>query len=124
MNVRLKVMNLIEKYNTSNPYVIAKKLGIYIMYGDLGKTKGFYKKILRKKYIFINNNLNDFEKKLVCAHELGYAILHASRKFEFLLDTTNIYKQSKIEDEANEFASWLIFGEDNDKNNNRRKKEK
>lgn len=118
MNVRLKVMNLIEKYNTTSPYKIAQKIGIHVLYAELGETKGFYKKILKRKYIFINVNLNDFEKKLVCAHELGHAILHASRKFEFLLETTNIYKQSKIEDEANEFASWLIFGEDNDIENN------
>lgn len=114
MNIRLRTMNLIKKYSTTNPYKIAKQMGIYVVYLNLKETKGFYKKILKRKYIFINENLNEFERKLVCAHELGHAILHAKRKFEFLLETTNMYKQSKIEDEANEFASWLIFGDDDE----------
>jgi len=69
-------------------------------------------KILRRKYIFINSELSEFDQKLVCAHELGHAILHSSNRIQFLIDNTKILKRSKIEDEANLFASWLLFPSD------------
>lgn len=56
--------------------------------------------------------MSEFEQKLVCAHELGHALFHSSSDFQFMLDNTKLIRKSKIEDEANEFASWLIF-EDN-----------
>lgn len=114
MNIKIKVFNLIEKHRTKNPFKLAKKLNIEIVYEDLGNTKGFYKKILRNKFIFINSELTEFEQKLVCAHELGHAILHSSKDFEFMIDNTRILRKSVIENEANEFASWLIFGDDED----------
>lgn len=114
MNIKFRVLNLIAKYNTKNPFKLSKKLSIEIIFEDLGDTKGFYKKILRNKFIFINSELTEFEQKLVCAHELGHAILHSTRRFEFLIDNTRILRDTKIENEANEFASWLIFGDDED----------
>lgn len=111
LNVKLRVLNLIAKHRTRNPFKLARALNIEIIYQDLGEVRGFFKKILRRKYIFINNELSEFDKKLVCAHELGHAILHSSNRIQFLIDNTKILKRSKIEDEANLFASWLLFPE-------------
>ena len=118
MNIKLRVKNLIEKYNTKDPLRIAKKLKISVRFVELGNVKGFYKKILRNKYIFVNSELNDFEQNLVLAHELGHAVLHSSKAFEFMIDHTRLIRRSKVEQEANEFASYLIFGdgEEFDKN--------
>lgn len=112
LNVKLRVLNLIARYRTRNPFKLARALNIEIIYQDLGEVRGFFKKILRRKYIFINSELSEFDQKLVCAHELGHAILHSSNRIQFLIDNTKILRRSKIEDEANLFASWLLFSED------------
>lgn len=112
LNIELRVSNLIAKHRTRNPFKLAKALNIEIIYEDLGEVRGFFKRILRKKYIFINCELSEFDQKLVCAHELGHAILHSSSQYQFLIDNTRILRRSKLEDEANLFASWLLFPDD------------
>ena len=114
MDIKLKVLNLIVKYGTKNPFKLAKKLNIEIIIEDLGEVRGLFKKVLKRKFIFINSKLNEFDKNLVCAHELGHAILHSSSNYQFLIDNTRILKKSKLEDEANLFASFLIFPNDDE----------
>ena len=109
MDIRLKVLDLIVKYGTKNPFKLAKKLNIEIIIEDLGEVRGLFKKVLKRKFIFINSKLNEFDKILVCAHELGHAILHSSSNYQFLIDNTSLLKRSRLEDEANLFASYLIF---------------
>lgn len=109
MDIRLKVLDLIIKCGTKNPFKLAKKLNIEIMIEDLGEVRGLFKRVLRRKFIFINSKLNEFDKILVCAHELGHAILHSSTNYQFLIDNTSLLKRSRLEDEANLFASYLIF---------------
>lgn len=109
MDIRLKVLDLIIKCGTKNPFKLAKKLNIEIIIEDLGEVRGLFKRVLRRKFIFINSKLNDFDKILVCAHELGHAILHSSTNYQFLIDNTSLLKRSRLEDEANLFASYLIF---------------
>lgn len=112
MDIRLKVLNLIVKYRTKNPFKLAKKLNIEILIEDLGEVRGLFKKILRRKFIFINSNLSEFDRLLVCCHELGHAILHSSSEYQFLIDNTSLLRRSKLEDEANLFASYLLFPDD------------
>ena len=109
LNIKLRVLNLIARHRTRSPFKLARALNIEIIYQDLGEVRGFFKKILRRKYIFINS---EFDQKLVCAHELGHAILHSSNRIQFLIDNTKILRRNKIEDEANLFASWLLFPSD------------
>jgi hypothetical protein len=112
MDIRLKVLDLIIKCGTKNPFKLAKKLNIEIIIEDLGEVRGLFKRVLRRKFIFINSKLNEFDKILVCAHELGHAILHSSTNYQFLIDNTSLLKRSRLEDEANLFASYLIFPDD------------
>lgn len=109
MDIRLKVLDLIIKCGTKNPFKLAKKLNIEIIIEDLGEVRGLFKRVLKRKFIFINSKLNEFDKILVCAHELGHAILHSSTNYQFLIDNTSLLKRSRLEDEANLFASYLIF---------------
>ena len=112
MDIRLKVLNLIVKYGTKNPFKLAKKLNIEILIEDLGEVRGLFKKVLKIKFIFINSKLSEFDKILVCAHELGHAILHSSSNYQFLIDNTRILRKSRLEDEANLFASYLLIPDD------------
>lgn len=109
MDIKRKVDKLIKDFQTRDPFKLAKFLKIKIIYADLGETRGFFKKILRRKFIFINENLTDFEKKLVCAHELAHSILHCSKQLQFLLDNTNMIKRGALEKEANEFVKFLLL---------------
>lgn len=112
MNIRLRVLNLIAKYRTRNPFKLTKSLGIIVKFADLGEVRGLFKKILRNKYIFINSNLSEFDQRIVCCHELGHAILHSSSEYQFLIDNTSLLRRSKLEDEANLFASYLLISDD------------
>ena len=53
-NIRLRVKNLIKKYNTSDPTVLCEKLGIIVLHVDLGDLKGYYKHPRGRKIIVIN----------------------------------------------------------------------
>ena len=94
MNIRLRVLNLIAKYRTRNPFKLTKSLGIIVKFADLGEVRGLFKKILRNKYIFINSNLSEFDQRIVCCHELGHAILHSSSEYQFLIDNTSLLRMS------------------------------
>ena len=49
MNIKLRVLNLIAKYRTRNPFKLAKSLGIIVKFVDLGEVRGLFKKILKRK---------------------------------------------------------------------------
>lgn len=105
-NIVLRVKNLLEKYGTRSPYELCKKLDITIMYRDIGEIKGFFTKVLNKKYIVVNELLDEISQELVLCHELGHAYLHNNEESLFLkvrLGYSNIF-----EDEANLFALELL----------------
>lgn len=109
MDIQFRVLKLIKKYGTNNPFKLAKKLNIEIIFDDLGEVRGLFKRILKRKFIFINSELSEFDQMLVCSHELGHAVLHASSNYQFMIDNTKILRLSKLENEANLFASYLLF---------------
>ena len=106
-NIKLRVNNLIRKYNTKNPYELCSKMNINIFYMELGEIKGYYKKVLKNKYIVINDKLDDYSKKIVLCHELGHVILHCNKKINFLKNNF-LYYSNELENEANEFAAELL----------------
>ena len=106
MGIEHKVLSLVRKFGTSNPYKIAKELDIKLLEADLGEVKGYYTKIRRIKFIFINENLSKNEKIFTMAHELKHAIDHA--------DLIGYYSlcyggKGKLELEANKFATELML---------------
>ncbi|BBA51681.1 hypothetical protein FV113G1_20310 [Fusobacterium varium] len=109
MDIKKKVDNLIKKYGTSNPFLLCKYLKITVLFLDLGKTKGYFKKMLGKKFIIINSELSELERKIVCAHELGHSVLHSSNDIKFMLDNDIICKRNILEMEAHEFTKFLML---------------
>ena len=106
-NIELRVKNLIEKYNTYDPYKLCEKLQINILYTDIGSIKGYFKKVLRKKYIVINEKLDERNELIVLCHELGHAILHQTKDISFMKKNF-IYYSNSLENEANEFAREIL----------------
>ena len=73
--IRQTVNRLVRKYQTHNPFEIAKALNIEIQVGSPG-CDGCYMFLKNHRYIFLNCELSEAERKLVMAHELGHAIFH------------------------------------------------
>ena len=112
-NIRLRVKNLIKKYNTSDPTVLCEKLGIIVLHVDLGDLKGYYKHPRGRKIIVINSLLSKFAQIIVLAHELGHAVLHSNSTAAYLHSNIR-FQDSIMENEANKFAAELLANyEDN-----------
>ncbi len=102
---------LIRKYDTRDPFELSDDLGIRIRYKDLGTAiKAYYFYQSRIKNIVLNTRSGRIVQKILCAHELGHALLHgelaAMRGFQELemFDMT-----SRTEYEANLFAAELLI---------------
>ena len=110
-DITKRSQKLIRTYGTRDPFIIAKMLGVEIIYADgLNRLKGMYRVIKRNRFIILNSSNSEAMNTIVCAHELGHDQLH--REFaksapmqEFMLyDMT-----SRREYEANIFASELLL---------------
>ncbi|MCY7565600.1 ImmA/IrrE family metallo-endopeptidase [Bacillus safensis] len=112
-SITKKIKLLTEKFQTNNPFKIAKGLGIEVVYEDLGQALGYYSKHFRVKTIHINQNANEQSKEFICAHELGHAIFHPDANTPFLKRKT-LFSTDQIELEANFFAINLLFSSLND----------
>lgn len=97
-----------RKFETSDPFEIAKFLNIELQIGDIGSRSGCYMYIKKHKCIFLNENLEEHEMRLVMAHELGHAILHPKDNYYFIRNKT-LLLNSKIEVQANQFAAELLI---------------
>lgn len=107
-NIKKKVDQLIKKFNTRDPYFIAKELGIIIVFEPLGSILGYYSKTYRTKVIHINETSGERQQLFICAHELGHAVLHPNENTPFLKKHT-LFSTERIEIEANTFAVELLF---------------
>lgn len=101
------VKHLIKKYGTNDPFKLASYLGVGLIYEPLGSIYGYYNQQKRIKMIHINNALAEIKQHFVCAHELGHVVRHPDINTAFLKAYT-YYSVSKIEVQANEFATNLL----------------
>ncbi len=106
--------SLISRFDTRNPFQIAKDLGINVVYWDgFNRLKGMYRVIKRNRYIFINNNLDRRTALIVCAHELGHDQLHRELGKGNGIQEFSLYNMtSRFEYEANVFTAELTLPDD------------
>ena len=107
------VSQLVRKYGTSNPEQLARCLNVTVIRRPLeDAVAGFYKLIKRRKYIFLNSDIDDeIQVRVVLAHELGHAVLHPKENCAFIKSHT-LLLTSKIELQANTFAAYLLIDDD------------
>ena len=107
-----KIRKIVKKYGTNDPFKLADCLGAITITGPtLDDTRGCYYYYKRNGIICIDEDLNDEESRMVCAHELGHFILH--RKVNsVLLKNTTFLNTNKYEIEANRFAAYLLIPEE------------
>lgn len=106
------VQQIKDNWKTNDPYAIAAHLGIQVIFSDaLGKdftayTVGFTN---CPTMITINNNYSELSKRILCAHELGHALLHSDISINhFAVNSSNI--NTSVEWEANLFAIAFFLG--------------
>ena len=61
--------------------------------------------------IHINSDLDGDQQFLVCAHELGHAVMHPTANTPFFKAHT-LFSVSKLENEANRFMTYLAISDD------------
>ena len=105
------VEKLIKKHETRDPFYICDSIGIKIHYKKLGKLKGFFFYQSRIRNIVLNEDLSEANARILCAHELGHACLHANMltAMRSIGDTSLLHSGSIPEYEANIFASELLI---------------
>ncbi|WP_249711502.1 ImmA/IrrE family metallo-endopeptidase [Bacillus cereus] len=108
MDIKEYVLNIVAKYQTIDPFEIARQKNITVLYADLGNTLGFYNTYKRFKFIHINNQIDETIQRFVCAHELGHAVLHPKANTPFLRNKT-FFSVDRLEIEANTFAVELLL---------------
>lgn len=108
LNISQIVHNIIEKYNTDDPFIIAKKLGYSIKKCDLNNYNGKYTSINNNTTLFVNKSLNIVESLITCAHELGYSFLYPKKNAFFISNTTSTNITNE-EANCNSFALALLI---------------
>lgn len=108
------VRELLKKYDTRDPFRIAARLGIEVMYTDsLNRLKGMYRVIKRNRFIILNNKNSAQMNRIVCAHELGHDRLHREYAKDRALQEFVLYDMStRQEYEANVFAASLLLDDE------------
>lgn len=104
---------LTKRFATRDPFEIAENLGIHVFFTkELTTLKGMYFVMKRNRYIYINDNLDERSKRIVCAHELGHDQLHRDLAKLGALQEFVIYDMStRPEYEANVFAASTLLDE-------------
>ena len=112
--IQKKVKTITKKYDTRDPFEICKNMNIHVYYKDLGKAlKAYYFYQSRIKNIVINTNSSMIVRRVLCAHELGHAILHGKLAAMRGFHESELYDSFiPTEYEANLFAAELIISDD------------
>lgn len=110
-DIKRAVDRLIKRHETRDPFEIARFEGYTVMYKDWDKIKGYYFKALKKRFIIINQNMDELSKHIICAHELGHGEMHDIALLHFLRENTLFPTHSIAEKEANLFAAELILSD-------------
>lgn len=102
-------------FNSNDPFYISDALGIRIEFKKYSKAvKGYYRKIFNEVYIVINDSYEKKEQRIICAHELGHALLHTDVGEHLIDEHYDRGEISDIEHEANIFALSLLIEEELD----------
>ncbi len=86
MKIKNLVNELIKKYETRDPFILAKAKGIRICKENLGKLYGYSSTYKREMSIHINSNYSEEIQKLVCAHELAYLLMYPKETCHIVFD--------------------------------------
>jgi Zn-dependent peptidase ImmA (M78 family) len=99
-------------WKTSNPFEIAEKYGIRVLIRNVNIDNFKAQTLKMEGYptiISINGLYSTLAQRVLCAHELGHALLHTEYINHFDVTTKNVH--TNVEYEANLFAVALLCDE-------------
>ncbi|WP_434310471.1 ImmA/IrrE family metallo-endopeptidase [Hominifimenecus sp. rT4P-3] len=108
--IKKNVAHYVHIFETRDPFKLAEYLKIIVQIGNIGECLGCYMFLKNHKYIFLNQNLDEWESRMVLAHELGHAVMHRKKNCYFLREKTLLLPG--LEQEANIFAAELLIPEE------------
>ncbi|NPV74543.1 MAG: ImmA/IrrE family metallo-endopeptidase [Pelotomaculum sp.] len=112
--IKRAVKELVEEYETSDPYRLARLMDIDVDEFPFRRIKGLILEIAGKVTIVLNANLPEWLKRVVLAHELGHRRLSPHGMGYFFL-TEYTLMESRVEYEANRFTVELLtWGEESE----------
>ena len=103
-----------SKTGETDPFRICESLGILTLFAPMGtfpeSCKGFFLAQSRKLAVTINSDLSEELQSVICAHELGHAVLHRKGAgLKAFHDFTLFDTVTHYEYEANLFAAELLL---------------
>lgn len=105
--------DLVRRFGTRDPFVIARGLGIHIYEAEFKRLKGMYRVIKRRRCIFLNAGLDEHTARIVCAHEIGHDRLHRALACGDGLQEFTLYDLSaRPEYEANMVAAAILLADE------------
>lgn len=108
--IKQAVAQLIDEYETSDPYLLASRLGIDVEEFPFRKIKGLVIQVGSRTIIALNAALSEPWKRAVLAHELGHWRLAPAGVGYFYI-SRHTAMEPKVEYEANRFAVELLTGD-------------
>ena len=104
----------LDRYDTRDPFTIARESGVRVYFrDDFRRLKGMYSVVHGNRCIFINGNLPEYRRRIVCAHELGHDELHRELASETLFREYALYDmKNRSEYEANVYAAHVLLDMD------------
>ena len=102
-----------REYHTQNPYKLAEHFGIRVVDGfhtDVSRKAFTVKMEVYPTMIMLNAAYDKKSRMVLCAHELGHALLHEEGMNHFSVNEKNVFTNTEYE--ANLFAVSLLFDDD------------
>ena len=103
------VKEIKETWHTDDPFAIAEKFGILVSVRTSCLPDFTAQTIKMNGYptmISINSAYDEFSRRILCAHELGHALLHNNGVNHYSIAYS--HELEKLEREANLFAIMLL----------------
>lgn len=112
MEIKEIVQQLVNKYGTRDPFILAKARGILVCKENLGNTLyGYSSYYKRAMSIHINSNYQEETQRLVCAHELAYLLLYPKSTCHVVLDLSTS-KNPDFEKYIKIFMAHLLISDE------------
>ncbi len=105
------VRELLLKWEERDPFRLAQRMDIEILTLPLGEhLKGYFLYLSRVAVIVINDSISAELQRVVCAHELGHAVLHKEIAMNSRFQELSLFDNSvRTESEATLFAAELLI---------------
>ena len=108
MDTKALANRVAAQHGTRDPFRIAEELGFIVIRAPLVEMRGLRQYVKRRTIVYVNACLDEPQQRLVCAHELGHALLHEGHNALFLRERTD-FVMERYEREADLFAGYLLL---------------